>query len=132
MELQTLKESALSVGFDHGFVADVMEKLGPDVLTTLVDAVKSGFSADTAKQLLIKTGPTLLQIMTQLLVHTSGTSVAAKLATGELVVGEEVKLLDSALLQVLLQKFLPQLLEQFAPQLIQYILDLVTKSLTKT
>lgn len=128
-ELENLKNIAVAAGFTQDFIAEVLEKLGPDALQLLVDGVKNGFSVDFVTQALKKLGPTVLQLILELVTHLTSTQspVGVKVGAGELIQGEEVGILNGEIISIFVQKLLPVLLAKFGPQIEKLLLDWLTQ-----
>lgn len=126
-----LKESAEVLGFESNFVADVLEKLGPAVLETLVEAVRNGFSVSVVIDLLKKIGPTLFEILVTATskLRLAGAPAGDKIVAGELLVATEVEELNGEIFKGLLEKFLPIIIEKYGDKLLKLILDMLMKAI---
>lgn len=59
----SMQNDALSVGFDAEWVADILEKYGPQVLEWAIEIVRNGVTAVVVRELLVKFGPLLLEFL---------------------------------------------------------------------
>lgn len=121
MPLEQLKVSANNFGFDGGWVADILQQYGPDVLALAVEAARNGFSVSLIVEVVQKFGPAMLDLLVSLLNQKN--SQAMRMAMNEVVPGnvitaDNVGSIDPALIDILIQKYLPQIINTILPQLI--------------
>jgi hypothetical protein len=130
-----LKASAVQVGFDPSWVADLLQTYGPDVLAIAVDAVRNGLSVSLVVEILQKFGPGLLQFVVNWLqgknMKMAGESVVVP-SGGPLVPG-----IDTSVIDVIIQQYLPIIMQQLLAnvnwqQLIQAIIQAIISNITPT
>lgn len=121
MSNEELNLSAANFGFDPTWVADILSQYGEDALTLAIEAARNGFSISLVIEVLQKFGPALLQLLVDVFAkkQTSlrmgeGTGV---ILAGDVVQGDNIFGVDSSLLNVLIDKYLPVILEKYAPNL---------------
>lgn len=122
---QDLQQSAANFGFDPAWIADVVEKYGPEVLAVVVEAARGGFSIQLIQDVMQKLGPLVLELLVNLL----NKQKMARSFTGDEQMGDQVMSIDIGLIEVLVQKYLPLLLEKFGPQLVQMAVDWIVQHL---
>jgi hypothetical protein len=132
---EELKLSAANFGFDANWIADVLQKFGPDVLAVAVEAARNGFSVSLVVEILQKFGPQVLDFLVSLLSKKS--MAMAEVIPGTVVTGDKVFSVDPNFIDVIISKYLPELLNtvlpqimaQFGPQILQLITNLITQYL---
>ena len=62
---EELKLSATNFGFEANWVADLLEKYGPDVLALVIEAARNGFSVAFITEFVDKLGPMVLQLIVE-------------------------------------------------------------------
>lgn len=144
---EELKLAASNFGLDLGWIADILSRFGGKALAIVVEALRGGFTKELVVELLEKLGPEALELLVEWLsqyrmMKPQNLALQGEVTTG-VVTGEEVPVIQGAILQILvekylpqiieklgpmiIEKYLPQLLEKFGPQLIQKLLDLFLK-----
>lgn len=128
-EVEELKLSAQSFGFENAWVADVLEKWGDDVLSLTVEAARNGFSVSFVMDVLNRFGPSVLELLFDLW---NRKTMAANMAfvEGERVNPVVIEGMDSTLLQLLLEKFLPVIIDKYGDQILKLFMDAILKVLT--
>lgn len=128
VQVEDLKASALGFGFDANWIADIVEKYGHDVLSLVVEAMRSGFSLAFVVEVVNKFGPVLLEFLLTLL---NKKKMHALAAGEEFVVGDEVGVLDWALIETLIKKYLPIIVEKYGDAIVKFIVDWITNTFLK-
>ena len=131
---EQLKASAVGFGFDPEWVAQILEQWGPDVLAVVVEAARQGLSVTTVVDILTKLGPKLLDLLISVLNKMKMMGVAGDVVGGDVVQGVDSAVVDVLVekwLPVIIQKYLPMIIDKYGPQLIQFVIDFLLKSLNK-
>ena len=111
-----LKMSAVNFGFDAGWIADILQKYGGNVLTLAIEAARNGFSVAFIVEVLQKFGPTLLQFIVDVFArHQTSLRMRGMTGTGDVLTGDVVEGIDTAFLDVIIQKYLPVIIEKYLP-----------------
>jgi hypothetical protein len=137
-KVEQLKLSATNFGFDAGWVADVLEKYGPEVLAWAIELARNGLSVTFIVEVVQQFGPVLLQLLVDWL-NKKNMAKAAFAAEGVVVNGDVIEGVDASFidlivekyLPLIIQKYLPMIMEKYGPQLIQMLVDMFLKSLQK-
>src|SRR4051812_16598945 len=102
-QLEALKTQAVGFGFDPAWIADIVEKFGPDLLGVVVEAIRQGLSMGTVTDLPQKSAPAVLRLLISTLnnlrakefAKTQGFAADATVVPGGVVVeGVESGMLD--------------------------------------
>ena len=123
---EALKVSAMELGFDGDWIADVLETWGDEILSAVVDIARNGISVDFIVETLRKFGPLLLDFVSGLLNRRTSMGL-----TGEVVPGAVAQGINSAFLDTLVEKFMPQILEKILPELLDKFGSKIFEFLTK-
>src|SRR5581483_1438427 len=99
---EELKMSATNLGFDASWIAELVERFGQDVLTLVVEAARQGLSISLVIEIIQKFGPALLDFVVELLNKKSMLGL-----TGDVVEGPTVEGVNSAFIDVIIEKWLP-------------------------
>lgn len=134
MSSEEIKLSAVNLGFDTSWIADVLTGYGQDVLSLAVEAARNGLTVGLIIEIVQKFGPSLLQLIVNLIQHRHSMAFAASEAevfppVPPTVPGPVLPSMDSSLVTVIIQQFLPTILEKFGPTLIQALIQVVTEML---
>jgi len=134
MANEELKTSAVGFGFSDEWVAKVVEEWGDDVLTSVVEMARHGLSVEVITQLLEKFGPRLLDLLVSLLNRLRMVGVSGDVIPGQVVEGVDAAIIDVVVqnwLPIIIQKYLPMIIDKYGEQLIKFVIDFVIKSLNK-
>ena len=126
-QVDTLKTSAQNLGFDPSWIADIVAKYGPDVLSVIVELARNGITVATITDLLTKFGPEILQLLLSIL-HVKN----MRGETGDVFPPDPTQLPSSAIdsiLIALIQQYLPILIQKYGPQILQAIMDAIIKAI---
>lgn len=128
--VETLKTSAMSFGFDFEWITNLVTQWGDDVLALVVEAVRGGFTKEVVVNILEKVGPLALELIVNLMnkmkIHRGFAG-----PDGALVVGEEVRLFDASIIETLVQRYLPILMEKYGDKIVQLVIDWIIKAIAK-
>jgi hypothetical protein len=129
-QVETLKVSAQNFGFDGSWIADIISKYGPDILSVVVELARNGLTVATVVDLLTKFGPEILQLLLSILHVQTMRAAAVKSATGEVFPPADLPSgpMDSILI-TLVEKYLPILMQKYGPQILQAIMDAIIKAI---
>lgn len=123
---EALKSSAMELGFDGDWVADVLEKWGDELLGIIVEIARNGISVDFIIETLRKFGPFLLELLANVLNRRSMVGL-----TGEVVPGPVLEGVNGAFLDSVIERFLPQILERILPNLLEQYGDKIFQFIVK-
>jgi hypothetical protein len=132
MSEENLKASAASFGFDPTWIEEVLNKWGPEVLATIVELARNGFSVTTIVEVLAKFGPLILEFLVNLLNRKKSMGLAGDVIPGEIVEGVDSAFIDIIVqkyLPMIIEKYLPMIMENYGPKIIQFIVDTILKNL---
>lgn len=129
---EELRLSAVNFGFDGGWIADIMQQWGDEVLALAIEATRNGLSVGLVVEILSKFGPSVLDFFVNLL------GKKKMMAAGDVIPGPIIEGMDSAFVDLIVEKYLPQILEKFlplilekfGPQLMQLLAEMLLKNLT--
>ncbi len=120
MNIDTMKMSATNFGFDPAWIAQVLAKYGPDVLSIVLEAARNGLSVGLIMEVLQKFGPHALDLLISILNHKNLKRIGADIVDGPVVTGDNVLTpADSTFIDIIIQKYLPILIQQYLPIIIQ-------------
>jgi len=130
---EELKLSASNFGFDATWVADVLSKYGDQVLALAIEAARNGFSVSFVVEVLTKFGPTFLGFLVSLIAKKNSMNFAA---TNDVLTGDIVGI-DSSVIEVLIEKYLPQIIEKYLPviiekysgQIMQFVIQMILNAI---
>lgn len=134
MSQETLKASAVGFGFDSEWVAKVIEDWGDDTLTVAIEAARHGITVPLVVEILQKFGPRVLELLVTLLNRYRLMGVAGDVLPGQVVEGVDAAMIDVIVdkwLPLIVQKYLPMIMEKYGEQLIKWVIDFLLNSLTK-
>lgn len=141
---EEIKLNAVDMGFDATWIADILQNYGADALNIAMEAARQGLSVSLIVEALQKFGPPLLAFIVDLLNHqTMSMAMAAPVVVEPFVPGPSdpvsvvptpttinsnvVNVIIDKYLPVLIEQYLPQLVEKFGPQLLQVLITLLAK-----
>jgi hypothetical protein len=114
-QTEELKLSAVNFGFDAQWITEITAKFGGDVLSLVVEAVRGGFSIQLVIDVITKFGPAVLEFLVNLL-NNRKMNVA----------GTEMSAVDfSAIIDLIVQKYLPVILDKYGPQITKVLTSLI-------
>jgi hypothetical protein len=135
-----LKASATQFGFDPTWIADLLQKYGPDVLALAVEAVRNGLSINLVIEIIEKFGPGLLQFIVNWLQSqnskklgvVSGESVVVPPSNGPIIPG-----IDTNVIDIIIEQYLPIIMQQLLAnvnwqQLIQAVIQAIVNNINIT
>jgi hypothetical protein len=130
---EELKLSASNFGFDANWIADVLTKYGDQVLALVVEAARNGFSVAFVVEVLSKFGPTFLEFLVSLITKKNSMNFAA---TNDVVNGDVIGI-DASVVEVLIEKYLPQIIEKYLPvifekysgQIMQFVIQMILNAM---
>ena len=123
-QTEALKAQVVGFGFDPSYIADLIQKFGPDLLGIVVEAVRQGLSVATIKDIVEKFGPDVLNLLLGVLNNKSAKAFAGDqgvVIPGGVVVADQA----GGLIDIILQNFLPQVLQKLLPVLVQQLPQLL-------
>jgi len=131
--------AAQSLGFDSGYMAEILNRYGPEVLSTVVTALKSGFSPAFVMELVRLFGPVVVDFLISLMTTTKKKVeeekklglVPAEQSVSDYLTKNGMEGLMPLIMDLLLEKVLPVVLQEYGPQIIQAIIDTVVNNLKK-
>jgi hypothetical protein len=142
-KVDNLKVAAGNFGFDAGWIADVLEQFGPEVLSWAIELARNGFSVGFIVEILQTVGPWLLEMLAEWTNRRNMAALAAKgfagpadgvVVPGPVVEGVDASFIDMIVekyLPLIVEKYLPLIMEKYGPQLIQMLIEMFLKGLQK-
>jgi len=135
---EELKSSAVGFGFDAGWISELLEKWGQDVLAIVIEAARNGLSVVLIVEIMNKLGPAILELIVELLNRNKMTGFGVT-SEGELIPGPVIEGIDGPFIDMIIEKYLPVIIEKYLPlifekygtQLIQFIIEMFLKNLQK-
>jgi hypothetical protein len=136
-QIADMESTAKNFGLDPEFIAECLNKYGPDVLSLCVEAIKGGFSVGFVMELFRLFGPIVLDFVISLFTK----SKSAMLSEQKLgVAASDIDLSDflneknaekfaPIIINLLLEKIVPYIIEKYGQQILQGLLDAVLSAL---
>lgn len=109
-----VKAAMLDLGFTNEEVADVVEKHGTDILSTVIDGLRLGLSKEFVLEVLTKWGPYLLDLLL---------SIFKKKEAAGMVGVDLSSIVDGVLIDNLLKRLLPALVDKYGEQLVNLLAE---------
>ena len=139
-DIEALKMKAMSMGASNQEVADVLQKYGPDVLSTVTEALRNGFSISFIVESFRLFGPYVLDFLISIV---SKNRMIANLAEQnqkgfgsldkELIEGmirdSEVDKMSATFLKVVVEKLIPYVFNKYGPQILEAVLEAIEKAI---
>jgi len=131
--------SAQSLGFDSAYMAEILNRYGPEVMSTVVTALKSGFSPAFIMELVRLFGPVVVDFLISLMTTTKKKIdeekklglVATEQSVSDYLTKNGMEGLMPLVMDLLMEKVIPVVLQEYGPQIIQAIIDTVVNALKK-
>jgi hypothetical protein len=129
------KLSAVNLGFDPAWIQQIIGQYGEDVLAIVIEAARNGLSIQLVVEIFTKFGPAILQLLVDFLNKKKmQTQFAGEIVDGPVNVAVDSTLIDLLVekyLPVIIQKYLPMIMEQYGAQLVQIFIDVLLKNFQK-
>ena len=129
-EQTQLKADAIQLGMAPTDVADIITKYGPDVMSVIVEALKSGFSVSFVLELFRLFGPIFLDFVISLFSEKKKLGMAESDEEAELenlLKGSPVQGLSEELVKVLFTKLLPYVIKKYGPDMLAAMIAAIDK-----
>lgn len=131
MEEQTqVQNDAVAMGMAPTDVAEIISKYGPDVMSTIVEGLKSGFSVPFILELFRLFGPLFLDFAISLFTEKKKMGMAEADEEAELeklLKGSPVQGLPEELVKVLFTKLLPYVIKKYGPDMLLAVIAAIDK-----
>jgi hypothetical protein len=131
MAQQTQVQSdAVAMGMAPTDVADIISKYGPDVMSTMVEGLKSGFSVPFILELFRLFGPLFLDFAISLFTEKKKmgmTESDEEVELEKLLKGSPVQGLPEELVKVLFTKLLPYVIKKYGPDMLAAVITAIDK-----
>jgi len=142
VDIEVMKESALNMGASTEFIADCLNKYGPEVLSTVTEGLRNGFSFAFILESFRLFGPFVLDFFISLMSknkmqanlmeivnqQTLGAAALSREDINNFVKDENIDLMSSNLIKVFIEKILPYIGKKYGPLIIEAIIDAITKA----
>lgn len=129
-EQTQLKADAIQLGMAPTEVADIISKYGPDVMSVIVEALKSGFSVAFVLELFRLFGPIFLDFVISLFSEKKKMGMTENDEEAELenlLKGSPVQGLPEELVKVLFTKLLPYVIKKYGPDMLVAVIAAIDK-----
>ena len=140
VDIDVMQEEALKMGASPEFLAECLQKYGPDVLSTVTEGLRNGFSISFIFESFRLFGPFVMDFFISLL---SKKKMVANLAAhgqaGFADVDSEFMdalfrdsnkdKISSNLLKVVVEKLLPYIFEKYGQKILEALIDAVEKAI---
>lgn len=136
-----LKDEAIRMGASPEFVAEALQKYGPDVLSTVTEGLRNGFSISFILESFRLFGPFVMDFFISLLSKNKmavnlqeqqqqfGMTKMDKEVLEALVLDANNDKISSNLLKVVVEKLLPFIFEKYGPKIIDALIDAIEKAI---
>ena len=129
-EQTQVQTDAVAMGMAPLEVAEIISKYGPDVMSTIVEGLKSGFSIAFILELFRLFGPLFLDFAISLFTEKKKMGMAESDEETELenlLKGSPVQGLPEELVKVLFTKLLPYVIKKYGPEMLVAVIDAIYK-----
>lgn len=124
-EQSQIQSDAIALGMAPPEVADILSKYGPDVMSTIVEGLKSGFSVPFILELFRLFGPLFLDFAISLFMEKKKmgmTESDEELELEGLLKGSAVQGLPEQLVKTLFTKLLPYVIKKYGPDMLTAVI----------
>jgi hypothetical protein len=129
-EQTQVQSDAVAMGMAPTDVADIISKYGPDVMSTMVEGLKSGFSVPFILELFRLFGPLFLDFAISLFTEKKKmgmTESDEEVELEKLLKGSPVQGLPEELVKVLFTKLLPYVIKKYGPDMLAAVITAIDK-----
>lgn len=129
-EQDQMKTDAISMGMAPTDVAEVISKYGPDVMSVVVEGLKSGFSAPFVLELFRLFGPIFFDFAISLFAEKKKLGLAEGNEEAELeklLKGSPVQGLPEELVKALFTKLMPYVIKKYGPDMLAAVIAAIDK-----
>lgn len=129
-EQTQLKADAVQMGMAPNDVAEIISKYGPDVMSVIVESLKSGFSVAFVLELFRLFGPIFLDFAISLFTEKKKMGMTENDEERELenlLKGSPVQGLPEELVKVLFTKLLPYVIKKYGPDMLAAVITAIDK-----
>jgi len=130
VEQTQVQTDAIAMGMAPPEVAEIISKYGPDVMSTIVEGLKSGFSVTFILELFRLFGPLFLDFAISLFTEKKKMGMAESDEETELenlLKGSPVQGLPEELVKVLFTKLLPYVIKKYGPDMLVAVIAAIDK-----
>lgn len=139
-DIDNMKMGIIGMGANSQEVADILQKYGPDVLSTVTEALRNGFSIPFIVETFRLLGPYVLDFMISVVSKNRmvatlteqqqvGFGNVEKDLIESMIRDSEVDRMSASLLKVVVEKLIPYIFNKYGPQILQAILESVEKAI---
>ena len=139
-DVSNLKDEAIKMGASPEFVAEALQKYGPDVLSTVTEGLRNGFSISFILESFRLFGPFVMDFFISLLSKNKmavnlqeqqqvGMTKMDKEVLEAMVLDANNDKISSNLLKVVVEKLLPFIFEKYGPKIIDALIDAIEKAI---
>jgi hypothetical protein len=142
-DIEDMKVEAINMGASTEFIADCLNKYGPEVLSTVTEGLRNGFSFAFILECFRLFGPFVLDFFISLLSKnkmqanmleivnqkTLGATALSREDINNFVLNQNDELMSSNLVRVFIEKILPYVGKKYGPLIIEAVIDAITKAI---
>jgi hypothetical protein len=139
-DVDIMKDTAIKMGASPDFVAECLQKYGPDVLSTVTEGLRNGFSISFILESFRLFGPFVMDFLISLLSKQKmavnlqeqqqvGMTKMERDVLESLVLDANNDKISSNLLKIVVEKLLPYIFEKYGPKIINALVDAIEKAI---
>ncbi len=142
-DIEGMKTEAVNMGASTEFIADCLNKYGPEVLSTVTEGLRNGFSFAFVLESFRLFGPFVLDFFISLMSKnkmqanmmeivnqkTLGAAAINREDINNFVLNQNDEMMSSNLIKVFIEKILPYVGKKYGPLIIEAVIDAITKAI---
>jgi hypothetical protein len=142
-DIEVMKEDALNMGASTEFIADCLNKYGPEVLSTVTEGLRNGFSFAFIIESFRLFGPFVLDFFISMIsrkkmvanmveaesIKSFGATVMGKREIEDMINDKNIDLMSATMIQVMLEKVIPYVFEKYGQKILQAVLAAIEKAI---
>lgn len=142
-DIEGMKTEAVNMGASTEFIADCLNKYGPEVLSTVTEGLRNGFSFAFILESFRLFGPFVLDFFISLMSKnkmqanmmeitnqkTLGAAALSREDINNFVLNQNDDMMSANLIKVFIEKVLPYVGKKYGPLIIEAVIDAITKAI---
>ena len=142
-DIEGMKTEAVNMGASTEFIADCLNKYGPEVLSTVTEGLRNGFSFAFILECFRLFGPFVLDFFISLMSKNKmqanmleivnqknlGAAAINRDDINNFVLNQNDEMMSSNLIKVFIEKILPYVGKKYGPLIIEAVIDAITKAI---
>lgn len=142
-DIEGMKTEAVNMGASTEFIADCLNKYGPEVLSTVTEGLRNGFSFAFILESFRLFGPFVLDFFISLMSKnkmqanmmeivnqkTLGAAALSREDINNFVLNQNDDMMSANLVKVFIEKVLPYIGKKYGPLIIEAVIDAITKAI---